>query len=398
MCWCYWLKHLLSHTTISLLFCSAAFAGKCKTLACAVGTFSPHCVSVKERIAPSKSIEMLIVHWENLSFSLWVKWKACLPQCESVIVSQACALIPSYSTWTAFSLKIALLSPAGPDHFVLFHPLEKTCDYRQGEEESHSYLRGGLNSFTTSLPVSFLHYCEFHVSFFVKWILNFKLRERKCFSVLPPCSLSVPPTALLCRGFLLSLAVGFINYAHCISGPLWGLWQTKAETISVSRIYRKALLQLAGLTRRNASQGHLDVSMAQSMTWQSYWILDLLLFHILILNVALRFWWVCSKNVKSLMWICFQIKLLSSLLMRFICYQSSWEDTQTRQNSLLSWCCFVYMISVFLSSLFCMGSLMGIGFQRTLMPLNSLWPSIKRAEDDQWKWTQTGFSEKKHLC
>lgn len=45
---------------------------------------------------------MLIVHWENLSFPLCVKWKAFLPQCECVIVSRACVLIPSHSTWTAF--------------------------------------------------------------------------------------------------------------------------------------------------------------------------------------------------------------------------------------------------------------------------------------------------------
>lgn len=39
------------------------------------------------------------------------------------------------------------------------------------------------------------------------------------------------------------LAVGFISYAPCVSGPLFR--GTKAETISVSRIYREALLQLA---------------------------------------------------------------------------------------------------------------------------------------------------------
>lgn len=76
MCWCYWLKHSISHTTIRLLFAVQRLQAECNTLTCAVGALRSDCVAVKERIAPSKTIEMLIVHWENLSFSLWVKWKA----------------------------------------------------------------------------------------------------------------------------------------------------------------------------------------------------------------------------------------------------------------------------------------------------------------------------------
>lgn len=48
------------------------------------------------------------------------------------------------------------------------------------------------------------------------------------------------------------LAVGFISYARCISGPLLSSLANKSRNnLSVSRIYREAWLQLAGLASRN---------------------------------------------------------------------------------------------------------------------------------------------------
>lgn len=205
---------------------------------------------------------MLIVHWENLSFPLCVKWKAFLPQCERVIVSQAGVLMPSHSTWMACSPE---------DSCALSCWAWQCCSYslpwngmwwKRSNRKKGNINRAYFHTITPHrlnlvvLHLSWLHslfawsllqHSEMSVGCRAFWIRRKEILLCSAFglSQFPSC-LEVVPLRLSSR-----LAVGFISYAHCISGPLWVLWQTKAETISVSRIYREALLQLAGVARRN---------------------------------------------------------------------------------------------------------------------------------------------------
>lgn len=84
-----WNINLLHHYKATL--CSAVFPGQVWNIS--------HYVAALWRIAFRKTIEMLIVHWENLSFPLCVKWKAFPLQCEWVIVGQAFVLEYALSCW-----------------------------------------------------------------------------------------------------------------------------------------------------------------------------------------------------------------------------------------------------------------------------------------------------------
>lgn len=199
---------MISHTTVMLDFCGPNVA-KCRPLKC----------------------------W-------WYTGKICTCVCEvkglptsecvsvCVIISQACVLTPSQSTWTFFSSETRI-SHAQPDKFDVIPLLEMGTR----KPSDCKYLLDWNFKLYIELRELSVRCCSF-------WV---KTVNASAFVVFlsSPWSYSLTPSS--------GLSVGFISYAHCISGPLWVLWQTKEATISVSRIYREALLQLACLVGRNVS-------------------------------------------------------------------------------------------------------------------------------------------------
>lgn len=138
------------------------------------------------------------------------------------------------------------------------------------------YYKQGL-CFTLMQPARCLHTAKSLHGFKYEWWNE----SPKILAVLAQCSIWVKWTDLISilylifsalqlssrffslRIFFFGLAAGFISYAPCVSGPLFR--GTKAETISVSRIYREALLQLAVCASRKPFRPPGHSRLPQSM-------------------------------------------------------------------------------------------------------------------------------------
>ena len=88
------------------------------------------------------------------------------------------------------------------------------------------------------LPRCVLQYCAVSAGCCAVWFRRKKMPLVFCLC----CVLSSPIVLkLFCWGFLLALLWVSLAMRAASQGPFWVLWQTKAETISVSRIYRASV-------------------------------------------------------------------------------------------------------------------------------------------------------------